>query len=137
MKKNKKYTIIILLILIVIIGGIVVIRNPQKWSELEFEGVILEVSVQSDDEIRLIIERTTNIYGDSINSLGISEDTKLVSASGNIISIAELEKGMGVKVSLKDAFTEEIPFYYPKSIYSQFCNKIPNYVLELVFLIKL
>lgn len=113
MKKNKKYTIIILLILIVIIGGIVVIRNPQKWSELEFEGVILEVSVQSDDDIRLIIERTTNIYGDSINSLGISEDTKLVSASGNIISIAELEKGMGVKVSLKDAFTEEIPFYYP------------------------
>ena len=116
--------------MIVIIGGIVVIRNPQKWSELEFEGVILEVSVQSDDEIRLIIERTTNIYGDSINSLGISEDTKLVSASGNIISIAELEKGMGVKVSLKDAFTEEIPFYYP-TVYeirallgrSQYCHE--------------
>lgn len=79
--KNKKYIIIAVLAVIVIAAGIV-IAQPLKWSEKSFEAVVQETVTQSDGEIRLIVERTTEIYGDPMNSLGISEETKLVDANG-------------------------------------------------------
>lgn len=48
-----------------------------------------------------------------MNSLGISEETKLLNANGEEIEISDFQQGDSVKVTLKDAFTEEIPFYYP------------------------
>lgn len=48
-----------------------------------------------------------------MNSLGISESTALVDASGNPISIEAIQPGDTVKVTLKNAFNEETPFYYP------------------------
>lgn len=69
--------------------------------------------VQSDGETRLIVERTTEIYGNPVNSLGISKDTKLLDTDGNEISANDFKQGSVVTVKLKDAFTEETPFYYP------------------------
>ena len=53
------------------------------------------------------------IYCNPINSLGISENTKLFDADGNEIIISNFQQGDAVKVILKNAFTEETPFYYP------------------------
>lgn len=74
---------------------------------------VQETVTQSDGEIRLILERTTEIYGTPMNSLGISEETKILSANGEEITIGDFRQGDTVSVTLKDAFTEETPFYYP------------------------
>lgn len=113
MKKKKPKLIIIIAILAVIICGVILVSQSSKWSELQFEAVVEEIVTQSDGEVRLIVERTTEIYSSQINSLGISEDTKLLDAKGNEIPITSFEQGTAVKVSLKNAFTEEVPFYYP------------------------
>lgn len=84
-----------------------------KWSQLSFEAVVQETVIQPDGEVRLIVERTTEIYGSPMNSLGISESTVLVDTSGNPISIEAIQPGDTVKVTLKNAFNEETPFYYP------------------------
>lgn len=110
--KNKKY-IIITVVAVIIVAAAIMITQPFKWSEKSFEAVIQETVTQSDEEIRLIVERTTEIYGDPINSLGISEETKLLSANGEEITIGDFKQGDTVSVTLKDSFTEETPFYYP------------------------
>lgn len=110
--KNKKY-IIITVVAVIIVAAAIMITQPFKWSEKSFEAVIQETVTQSDGEIRLIVERTTKIYGDPINSLGISEETKLLSANGEEITIGDFKQGDTVSVTLKDSFTEETPFYYP------------------------
>ena len=46
-------------------------------------------------------------------SLGISEDTKLLGKNGKELSINDFQQGNAVTVTLKDAFTEETPYYYP------------------------
>ena len=48
-----------------------------------------------------------------MNSLHISENTKLFGADGKAISIGDIQSQFKVKVSLKDSFVEETPFYYP------------------------
>lgn len=110
--KNKKY-IIITVVAVIIVAAALMITQPFKWSEKSFEAVVKETVTQSDGEIRLIVERTTEIYGDPINSLGISEETKLLSANGEEITIGDFKQGDTVSVTLKDSFTEETPFYYP------------------------
>ena len=110
--KNKKY-IISTVVAVIIVAAAIMITQPFKWSEKSFEAVIQETVTQSDGEIRLIVERTTEIYGDPINSLGISEETKLLSANGEEITIGDFKQGDTVSVTLKDSFTEETPFYYP------------------------
>lgn len=110
--KNKKYIIITVVTVIIVVAAIM-ITKPFKWSEKSFEAVIQETVTQSDGEIRLIVERTTEIYGNPINSLGISEETKLLSANGEEITIGDFKQGDTVSVTLKDSFTEETPFYYP------------------------
>ena len=84
--KNKKY-IIIAVLAVIVIAAVIMIAQPFKWSEKSFEAVVQETVTQSDGEIRLIVERTTEIYGD--------------------------QQGDTVSVTLKDSFTEETPFYYP------------------------
>lgn len=113
MRKKKSKYVVIIMILAVVICGAIFIGNSSKWSELEFEAVVEDVVTQADGEIRLIVERTTNIYGNPKNSLSISEETKLFDANEKEITINDLQKGAVVTVSLKDAFTEEVPFYYP------------------------
>lgn len=110
--KKTKFIIIAVLLAVVACGAILIISSP-KWSKLEFEAVVKETVTQPDGEIRIVVERTTEIYGNPINSLGISEDTKLLDKDGEEISVSSFVEGTVVKVSLKAAFTEEIPFYYP------------------------
>ena len=78
-----------------------------------YEAVVQETVTMSDGEIRLIVERTTEIYGNPLNSLHIGEETELLDIDGNKISVEDLQPGIKVKVTLKDSFTEETPFYYP------------------------
>lgn len=113
MKKKKPKLIIIMVIFAVIICGVILVSQSSKWSELQFEAVVEEIVTQSNGEVRLIVKRTSEIYGSPTNSLGISESTKLLDAQGKEIPISDFEQGTAVKVSLKDAFTEEVPFYYP------------------------
>lgn len=112
--KKKKFVIIgAIAVLIIAIVGIVAVSQSSKMSEKSFDAVVQEVVTQPDGEVCLIVERTTEIYGDPVNSLGISKDTKLLDANGNEISADDFKQGSKVTVKLKDAFIEETPFYYP------------------------
>lgn len=111
--KNKKVFIAFAVVIVIIIGAIGLFTQSPKWSQKSFEAVVQETVIQSDGETRLIVERTTEIYGDPINSLGISKDTKLLDIDGKNISAKDIPSGSSVKVTVKDAFTEETPFYYP------------------------
>lgn len=113
MKKKKIMIIGVIAVLIIAVVGITAVSQSSKMSERSFDAVVQEIVTQSDGEVRLIVERTTEIYGDPVNSLGISEDTKLLDADGNEISINDFQQGSKVTVNLKDAFIEETPFYYP------------------------
>ena len=81
--KNKRYIIIAVIVIIVIIA-VIMITQPFKWSEKSFEAVVQKTVTQSDGEVRLIVERISEIYGSPMNSLGISEETKLVDANGEV-----------------------------------------------------
>lgn len=111
--KKKIIIIGVIVALIIAIVGITAVSQSTKMSEKSFDAVIQEVVTQPDGEVRLIVERTTEIYGDPINSLGISKDTKLLDADGNEISVDDFLQGSKVTVKLKDAFIEETLFYYP------------------------
>lgn len=113
MKKKRLIMIGVVAFLVIIAVGITMVSQSSKWSEKSFEAVIQEIVTQPDGEVRLIVERKTEIYGSPMNSLGISEDTKLLNANGSAISIIDFEQGNFVRVTLKEAFTEETPFYYP------------------------
>lgn len=111
--KKKKTMIFLAVIAAVVIVAVTVILQPSNWSKLSYEAVVRETITMPDGETRLIVERTTEIYGNPLNSLGIGTDTKLLNTDEKTISIADLQVGTKVKVTLKDSFTEETPFYYP------------------------
>lgn len=113
MKKKRFMIIAIACVLAIAIVGIIAVTQSSKMSETSFEAIVQEVVTQPDGEIRIIVERTTEIYGNPLNSLGISEDTKLLDADGDEISVNDFQQGSTVTVKLKNAFTEETPFYYP------------------------
>lgn len=111
---NRKRLIIIGIVLAVIaIFVVLAITQSPKWSQISYDAIVQETITQPDGEVRLIVERTTEIYDSPMNSLGISESTALVDTSGNPISIEAIQPGDTVKVTLKNAFNEETPFYYP------------------------
>ncbi|MCM1270266.1 MAG: hypothetical protein NC247_06535 [Ruminococcus flavefaciens] len=111
--KKKKIVIVGIGILLFVIALIVLLASNSKWSETRFEAVVQETVTMPDGEIRLIVKRTTEIYGDPLNSLHIGEETKLLDTDGKTITVESLKSGIKVKVTLKNAFTEETPFYYP------------------------
>ncbi|MCI8364085.1 MAG: hypothetical protein HFG34_03925 [Eubacterium sp.] len=113
MKKKKLMTIGIIAALVIVVGVMAVISQYPRWSEKSFEAIVQKTVTQPDGDIRLIVERTTEIYGSPVNSLGISEDTKLLGKDGKELLINDLQQGNVVAVTLKDAFTEETPYYYP------------------------
>ncbi len=113
MKKKKIMIIGVIAVLIIAVVGITAVSQSSKMSERSFDAVVQEIVTQSDGEVRLIVERTTEIYSDPVNSLGISKDTKLLDADGNEISVDDFKQGSKVTIKLKDAFIEETPFYYP------------------------
>lgn len=101
---------IISLIAIAIIGFVF---STPKGNVLSFEAVVQESVTRSDGEVCLIVERTTEIYANPLNSLCISKDTVLRDANGTEIHLEDFQPGDTVKVTLKNAFVEETPFYYP------------------------
>ena len=106
----KKKNIVGMIIFISLLLAAIFMLISTKASEKTFEAVILNTVIQSDGEVRLIVERTTQIYADPN---AISSETSLVDEKGNRVEIAALQSGTHVKVRLKDAFIEETPFYYP------------------------
>lgn len=109
----KKKLIFVEIGVVLVAALAVFFTSIPKWSEKSFEAVVQETVTMPDGEIRLIVERTTEIYGKSINALHIGAETKLLDTGGNTISVSDLRPGIKVKVTLKDAFTEETPLYYP------------------------
>ena len=112
MKKKRLMIVGIMAALVIVIGAMAINQSP-RWSEISFEAIVQETVMQPDGEIRLFVEQTTEIYGNPVNSLGISEDTKLPGKNGKELSINDFQQGNAVTVTLKDAFTEETPYYYP------------------------
>lgn len=112
MKKKRLMIVGIMAALVIVIGAMAINQSP-RWSEKSFEAIVQETVMQPDGEIRLFVEQTTEIYGNPVNSLGISEDTKLPGKNGKELSINDFQQGNAVTVTLKDAFTEETPYYYP------------------------
>ena len=120
---NRKRLIIIGLVLAVIaIIAVLAITQSPKWSRLSFEAIVQETITQPDGEVRLSVERATEIYSSPMNSLGISESTEIVDMDGNPIMLKEIRSGDIVKVILKNAFNEEKPFYYPTVYEIQLIN---------------
>ena len=109
----KRKKIIITLIVVLAAAAALTLSQYSKWSEKSFEAVVKGVDERQDGETRLIVERVTEIYGDPLNSLRIGEDTKLIDGDGKDITVEEIKQGVVVEITLKDAFTEETPFYYP------------------------
>jgi len=123
MKKKKIMIIGVIAVLIIAVVGITAVSQSSKMSERSFDAVVQEIVTQPDGEVRLIVERTTEIYGDPTNSLGISKDTKLLDADGNAKSVRDFKQGSKVTVKLKDSFIEESPFYYPMVYEIKLMNK--------------
>lgn len=109
----KKKLIIVGIVLLVITAIIAAITLPPTFSKRSFEGIVQETVTQQDGEVRLIVQRTTEVYADPFNSLHISKDTALLGIDGKTISIEDIAHGTIVEVTLKDSFVEERPFYYP------------------------
>lgn len=112
MKKRVK-KIICGIVLVIAAAAIGMLTGASKWSQKSFEAVVQETVTRPEGEPCLIVERTTEIYSDPVNSLHISKDTKLIGPDGGDIALGDIQFGCRVEVTLKDAFTEETPFYYP------------------------
>lgn len=114
-KMNKKRVLLLVAagLAILVIAAILFMGSIPKWSQQTFEAVVQETTTRPDGEVCLIVQRTTEIYSDPVNSLHISEDTSLLDAAGNKIALADLAPGATVKVTLENSFVEETPFYYP------------------------
>lgn len=110
--KKKKIMFLGIGVLLTVVA-VTLLTNIPKWSEKSFEAIVQETVTMPDGEIRLVVERTTEVYGNPLNSLHIGDTTKLLDTNGKTISIENLQTGHKVAVTLKDAFTEETPFYYP------------------------
>ncbi len=82
MKRKNRRRIGTLIVLLIAVVGITAVTQSAKWSEKSFDAVVRQAVVQSDGETRLIVERTTEIYGNPVNSLGISKATKLLEQTG-------------------------------------------------------
>lgn len=114
--KKQKLMILGGVILMLAMLVIIVIQMPKwadQWSRKSYEAIIQETVVQPDGEVRLIVERVTEIYSDPLNALRISEHTVFVDREGRSASVEQLQPGDRVEVTLKDSFIEETPYYYP------------------------
>ena len=60
---KKKKPIIFAALVVAAIVVIAVILQSSNWSNLSYEAVVQETVTMSNGEIRLIVERTTEIYG--------------------------------------------------------------------------
>ena len=98
MKRKNRRRIGTLIVLLIAVVGITAVTQSAKWSEKSFDAVVRQAVVQSDGETRLIVERTTEIYGNPVNSLGISKDTKLLDTDGNALSVEDFQQGSAVTV---------------------------------------
>ena len=115
MRKQKLMILggVILILAILIITVLQMPKWADQWSRKSYEAIIRETVVQPDGEVRLIVERITEIYAAPLNALRISEHTVFVDREGKSTSVEQLQPGDRVEVTLKDSFIEETPYYYP------------------------
>ncbi len=111
--RKKKLIIIGAILFVSIIVVVIAISQAPKWSKLSFKAIVQEIVTQPDGEICMIVERTTEIYGNPLNSLSIKDSTEVVDESDNKIPITDFNQGDTVMVVLENAFDEESIFYYP------------------------
>lgn len=109
---KKKHLTAGVLLLTAAAAAAVFLLAPE-WSKRSFEATVRETVAGPDGEVRLIVRRTTEVYGDPVNALCISPATQLTGSDGEAITVTDIKPGDTVSVQLKDSFIEETPFYYP------------------------
>lgn len=109
----KKPVMILAAMIAAGIVAAVVVTQTSNWSNLSYEAVVQETVTMPDGELRLIVARTTEIHANPLNALQIGGETRILDTEGKPTSVEDLEPGVQVMVTLKDAFTEGTPFYYP------------------------
>lgn len=111
--KRKRFGLMLAILTAAVIGAILVFSRFADGSKLSCEAVVQETITMPGGETRLLVERTTKLYGSPYHALGIGKETRLLNAEGKTISVRDLKSGMHVQVSMKDTFIEETPYYYP------------------------
>jgi len=109
---KKRFIIIGIAVLIVIIAVAVIILPP-TWSKGSFEAVVQESVTEQGGVTSLTVEKTTEVYGDPLCALHISESTKIFDDNGNEISVRDIQPGYTVRVTLENSSVEGNPTYYP------------------------
>lgn len=120
--KKKRLFIAGAIILLMIVAVLLIVYSASKGNKLSFEAIVQRTVIRPDGEVCLIVERTTEVYANPLNSLCISKDTVLCDVDDSEIYLEDFQLGDTVKVTLKNAFVEETPFYYP-TVYE--IKKIP------------
>lgn len=111
--KKKRLIFAGAMVLVLSMIAAAAIFPPSKWSDKVFQAVVQETVTRPGGEVRLIVERVTEVYANPCNSLRIGGQTELAGEDGRAAAIEDFRPGDRVEVTLKDSFVEETPFYYP------------------------
>lgn len=109
----KKCFIIIGIAVLIVIIVVAAIILPPTWSKRSFEAVVRDSATEQGGVTSITVEKITEVYGDPLCALHISESTKILDESGNEISVRDIQPGYTVKITLKDSSVEGNPTYYP------------------------
>jgi len=109
----KKWLIIVGIAVSIVITVVAATMLPPTWSKRSFEAVVQESATEQGGITRLTALKITEIYGDPLCALHISESTEILDEDGNEISVRDIQPGYTVKVTLKDSSVEGNPTYYP------------------------
>lgn len=114
MRKKVVIAIVIIAVLLVGVGALFAVTElPNMMSTRSFEAVVQESAAQQGAIFSLTVQKTTEVYGDPICALHIGDETKLIGADGESISVTDIPPGATVKATLRDSFVEGDPIYYP------------------------
>lgn len=114
--KNGLIRVLTLLVIVATVLGFVYMKL-KEGSVISFEAVVTEVKSEGSNAGRIIVERTDEMYSDSLDALGIGPDTVFKDEKNSKISLSDINTGDKIKVKALDAFTEEEIFFYPE-VYS-------------------
>jgi len=109
----KKWFIIIGIAVLIVIIVVAAIILPPTWSKTSFEAVVQESATEQGGIISITALKITEVYGDALCALHISESTKILDENGNEMSVWDIQPGYTVKITLKNSSVEGNPTYYP------------------------
>jgi len=109
----KKWFIIIGIAVLIVIIVVAAIILPPTWSKTSFEAVVQESATEQGGITSITALKITEVYGDPLCALHISESTKILDENGDKISVRDIQPEYTVKVTIKNSSVEGNPMYYP------------------------